>query len=200
MKTHQTKRVGLVCVLFGIGALISGCPGLKVVPIPDDGLSAAIRAELGLPFGLLSQAELNRLYVLDARKLGIRDLTGIEYCQNLQSLNLDTNNISDITPLTTLLSLTSLNIENNDITDIEPLSGLYYLKYVWLGGNDIANLSALVANAENGGLGHDSYVRLTKTPLLDEDNELSSSAAEYINRLEERGVDVDLTTETSSGS
>ena len=99
----QAKLVGLLVLLVGCASVFSGCPPETIVVFADTGLENAIRAELGLPFGFLTQANLLELRELDARALAIRDLSGIEYCTNLTSLDLDANEISDITPLTAMV-------------------------------------------------------------------------------------------------
>jgi Leucine-rich repeat (LRR) protein len=163
----------------------------------DKALESAIRAELRLPFGLLTQADLLQLRVLDARNLNISSLSGLEYCTNLTWLNLDTNGLSDITPLTRLSNLTYLNLEANDVTNIWPLSGLVFLKDLLLSGNEVWDLAALVANAEVGGIGYGSVVTLDKKSLVTSDDELPVDVAEDVNRLLQLGVTVIFTTETA---
>lgn len=51
----------------------------------------------------------------------IADLTGIEYCKNLQVLQLVRTGISDISPLSVLINLNTLDLNYNEISDLFPL-------------------------------------------------------------------------------
>jgi hypothetical protein len=50
-----------------------------------------------------------------------QSLNGIEYCENLESLTIDTNNISDLTPISKL-SLIYLSIVCNPISSLAPVN------------------------------------------------------------------------------
>ncbi len=194
------RWMGLVGLLVSGSMLMIGCPALDIVAIPDKALESAIRAELGLPFGLLMDGELKRLKELDARSLAIRDLTGLEHCTNLTWLNIEGNAVSDITPLTPLGSLTYLNIESNDITDLWPLAGLFSLTDLLLSDNEVWDLAPLVANAENGGIGYGTVVTLSEGTLVDAQGEMSPATTDQIARLTAEGVTVVLTTTTNKSS
>ncbi len=194
MKKNEAKWIIVVCVLLGIGALMSGCPGL--VAFRDKGLESAIRKKLVLPFGFLSKADLLELWELDGSERVIQDLTGLEHCTNLRWLDLEGNTISDITPLSTLKNLTFLSLASNDIRDLQPLAGLFYLKDLWLSNNEIMDLTPLVDNAEVGGIGYGTVIVLSEESLLTEDGEISAVIADQIDRLAELGVTVVVTTTT----
>lgn len=171
-----------------LAVLTAGCPG-DTVFVRDAALDSAIRAEISKPFGMLTRADMLGLQTLDARNLGIRDLSGLEYCSNLRWLDLDTNQISDLTPLEQLgrpedpfsSPLVYLNLDDNEISDIGPLAGLLNLQGLSLFNNQIADISPLVTNAVNGGLGEGDYV------ILD------------MGTLDEEAVNVDLPTLQSLG-
>ena len=85
---------------------------------------------------------------------GIEDLTGIEYCKNIERVNLFQNGfrspISDLTPLKNLTSITYLNVANNKVYDLSSLENLSELEYLHLGWNigvkditPLANMSKL---------------------------------------------------------
>ncbi len=80
---------------------------------------------------------------LDASYLGITDLTGLEACTSLVSLNLIANDITDITPVSGLTSLVYLMVGRNQITNISSLSGLTSLQYLDIGMNQISDISVL---------------------------------------------------------
>lgn len=184
-------RVYIKCVALAaiIGAL-AGCPA--PVFIPDHALESAIRAELHKPFGVLTDLDLLDLVSLDARELNIRDLSGIQYCRNLQWLDLRGNAISNLKPLEQLgmpespfdSPLVYLNLNTNEITDISPLVGLMNLQGLLLFDNQIADILPLVTNAQYGGLGEGDYVVLDFNTLNDK------SLTVDIPKLESYGVSV----------
>ncbi|MBM3240604.1 leucine-rich repeat domain-containing protein [Candidatus Poribacteria bacterium] len=102
---------------------------------PDPNLKAAIREALNKPEGPITDEDLAGLTQLDASERGIIDLTGIEYCINLQYLHLGWNLISDISPLSNLTNLQWLMLWINQISNISPLSSLTNLQGLWLQWN-----------------------------------------------------------------
>lgn len=189
------KTLHWVCVpvlLVFVAVFAAGCPTL--VFLPDKALESAIRAEIGKPFGILTEADLLQVYELDGRNLGIRDLSGLELCRNLAWLDLDTNKINNLRPLEQLgrpedpfdSPLVYLNLDDNEISDIQPLSGLLNLQMVSLFNNQVADIGALVTNAENGGLGAGDSVVLDANTLNDKALNVD------IPTLESYGVNVSL--------
>jgi hypothetical protein len=178
------KFVGVGLVL----AALAGCPG--TVFIPDRALESAIRAELHKPFGMLTEADLLDVQALDAGQLNIRDLSGIEYCLNLQWLDLRDNLISNLKPLEQLgrpespfdSPLVYLNLNNNRIEDITPLVGLMNLNHLLLFGNELMDIGPLVTNAQYGGLGEGDTV------VLDYNHLPPEALAEDVPLLESYGV------------
>ncbi|UCC45128.1 MAG: fibronectin type III domain-containing protein [Candidatus Zixiibacteriota bacterium] len=92
-----------------------------VVDFPDPNLDDAIRTAIGKPTGDIMSTDLEGLILLSANGAEIMDLTGIEYCVDLQDLRLMNNYISDVTPLVPLVNLTYLDLYFNMIEDICPL-------------------------------------------------------------------------------
>jgi hypothetical protein len=201
----RMKSVFAVGLMAGIVLLGTGCP--QWVFFQDRALESAIRAELQMPFGVLTTEDLKGVSDLDARNLAIRDLSGIENCANLARLNLDTNEISDLSSLEQLglaqqyLSsegegegegegpkpqspLVYLNLDNNQITDVSALAGLLNLEGLSLAGNLIVDIAPLVTNARNGGLGSGDYVVIDLTALHD------GAANTDLKELENLGVTV----------
>ena len=155
----------------------------ETVVFPDKNLEKAIRDALDKPAEeAITPAELAGLTVLPTRKLGITDLSGIEYCTNLTELDLDYNRISDISPLTSLTSLTLLQLNYNQINDLSLLVSLTNLTELRLRTNQISDISPLV---ENSGLS--SNLQLASNNL---DLSEGSEDLENIRILEERGVEV----------
>lgn len=170
MRFAMHRTVGSHRLALGLAglaiALCMGCPQqLEPVFLKDQALDQAVRYALGQPLGYLTRADLLRLTTLDARNRGIWSLDGLEHCENLTWLDLDTNRVADITPLAGLVNLTYLNLDSNEITDIGPLAGLRNLDGLSLFDNQIGDIQPLVANATNGGLGFGDYVILEQATL-----------------------------------
>lgn len=190
MLAMNVRMYAKVVAIGLVLALLTGCPG--TVFIPDQALDSALRAELRKPFGLLTEGDLLKVQVLEARGLNIRDLSGIEYCLNLQWLDLRDNKIANLKPLEQLgrpLSpfdspLTFLDLNNNDIIDIAPLVGLMNLQSLMLFGNPIPDIQALVTNAQFGGLGEGDTV------VLDYNHLSSQALTVEIPQLQFYGVNV----------
>ncbi len=73
----------------------------------------------------------------------IEDLTGIEYCKNITSLNLSYNNLEEISRLSNLELLEEIDLSNNHINDIEVLKNLTNLKNIDLSFNKITTIKPL---------------------------------------------------------
>jgi hypothetical protein len=112
---------------------------------PDAELEAVLRGAIGKPTGRIYKSDLEGLTSLSAAYRGITDLTGLEHCINLVTLDLHDNRISDISPLAGLTNLEWLDLSCNRIGDISPLAGLTKLKWLYLYTNQISNISP-VAN------------------------------------------------------
>ncbi|MCX5771665.1 MAG: leucine-rich repeat domain-containing protein [Candidatus Hydrogenedentes bacterium] len=129
------------------------------VNIPDPALELRLRWALNLRdeeiFPYIYDTDLQYYYdtggvrkkfeFFIANDAGITDLTGLEYCTNLQLLNLEGNEISDITPIANLSLLNTLYLGGNNIEDIRPLAELYALTELGLQANQISDLTPLQA-------------------------------------------------------
>jgi uncharacterized repeat protein (TIGR02543 family) len=112
---------------------------------PDPALEAALRAAIGKPTGRIYKSDLEGLTSFYATGKTITDLTGLEYCINLVSLDLHDNQIGDISPLPGLTKLEWLDLSYNRISDVSPLAGLTNLQWLYLHNNRIASISALAS-------------------------------------------------------
>ena len=83
------------------------------VSFPDTNLEAAIREAVNKATGTLYIIDVEPLTELLAAGEGISDLTGLEYCTDLTTLDLSDNGISDISQLASLNRLSSLDLSNN---------------------------------------------------------------------------------------
>ena len=134
----------LIFVLFSVFA-ISNAETVEVM-IPDTNLEFGLRSALAKSTGAITDEDLASLTKLEAENNGISDLTGLEYCTNLTTLNLgfDSGNlISDISPLANLTKLNYLYLRYNQIKDISPLKQLTNLRELHLGNNQISDINSL---------------------------------------------------------
>ena len=90
------------------------------IEFADSGLESAIRNALNKPAGNIYEADLLELDYLDASSYNIQNLSGLEYCVNLQELHLWYNQISDISALAGLTNLQKLDLTNNPNLDTSP--------------------------------------------------------------------------------
>ena len=91
---------------------------------------------------------------------GISDLTGLEHCTNLLSLDLSRNRIENIFDLSSLVYLEKLDLSFNEIENIQHLSGLHSLTSLDLSFNRIEEVSEL------NRLQNLKYLNLAGNPLL----------------------------------
>ena len=114
------------------------------VNIPDPNLRAAIEEALGKAQGAtITKTDMLRLTRLYARERSIQDITGLEFATNLDSLDLNGNQITDISPLAKLTKLTYLQLHNYQLSDISPLAGLKNLRHLSLVSDQISDISPL---------------------------------------------------------
>jgi C1A family cysteine protease len=114
-----------------------------IVTFKDINLEKVIREELYKPTGNITAVEMRTIVNLYARSRNIVDLSGLEYALNLQSLDLEFNNIESLEPLVALENLTGLYISYNKLEDIVPLKNLKKLEYLYSDGNHIRDISPL---------------------------------------------------------
>jgi len=163
---------------------VSGSPEADfAVNFPDMYLEILIRARFERPVGALYASELLTVTELFTYSdhCGMADLSGLEYCANLQTLFITGCEINGLNPLADLSRLRCLNLASNRITDITPLSNLENLEWLILPYNQIANLGPLLGNP---GLGQGDLLLVGNNPLS------SYSVEVCIPTLRERGVKV----------
>jgi len=111
--------------------------------IPDSNLEAVIRETIGKPEGDITDIDLQGISKLDGTSRDIANLTGLEYCINLQYLELHQNQISNISAVSGLTKLVRLWLSYNQISDISAVSGLTNLTDLNLIDNQISDISAV---------------------------------------------------------
>ena len=108
------------------------------VSIPDASLRSAIEGALGKQSGeAITEAEMARLTVLDARYSSIGQLDGLQHAVNMRALYLQGNRISDASSLANLARMQVLALNSNDISEID-LTAMTDLRFLDLGNNDLA--------------------------------------------------------------
>jgi len=139
---------------------ITGFNETEVV-FPDPNLEAAVRTAIDKPDDPIYARDLEQIDRLEADGRDIKDITGLEYCSNLQYLDLGSNQINDVSPPAGLTNLQYLNLVDNRITDASPLAGLTNLQYLNLVGNQITDASPLA------GLTNLQYLYLVGNKITD---------------------------------
>lgn len=160
------KMLGIImAVLMALGLAACGAPistettspsasadTFAVVVFADPALEARVRAAMGKPEGDITAAEaeaVTEMYLgiewqMDvSEETQIKDLGGLEYFKNLQSLSLSSNAVTDISTLAGLTKLTSLSLGGNPVADISPLSGITSLRRLSLSGCQATDYSPL---------------------------------------------------------
>ncbi|PYK57180.1 MAG: hypothetical protein DME21_17920 [Verrucomicrobia bacterium] len=89
------------------------------------------------------ETDVVNLSTIQGVGMEIADLSGLEKCANLASLDLSKNRIKDLTPLKGLSKLQYLNLADNQIEDIAPLAEDMALQYLELSNNQVKDLKPL---------------------------------------------------------
>jgi len=116
------------------------------VQFPDKALEAALRyyiLDKREGTAELTDDDLKKIFIFEAKGKGIKDLTGLEKCPNIALINLAKNEVENISAIKDLKNLQSLDLSNNKIADITPLAGLTGLQYIELSNNQVQDISAL---------------------------------------------------------
>src|SRR2546429_1609459 len=91
------------------------------------------------------ETDVVNLSTIQGVGMEIADLSGLEKCANLASLDLSKNKIKDLTPLKGMGKLQYLNLADNQIEDIAPLAEDMALQYLELSNNQVKDLKPLHA-------------------------------------------------------
>lgn len=152
-----TETVSLTVTIEVLGTHTIGLDGAAAtltvfLSFPDSSLEAAIRKAINKLEGPICISDLEPFTTLEARGRGISNLTGLEYCINLQVIELRDNNVSNTSPLAGLINLRDLGLWGNNISDISPLEDLTNLHILHLPNNNISDISALAGLTELSGI------------------------------------------------
>lgn len=86
---------------------------------------------------------LKKLKHLGLEGMNLGNISTLSTCNNLEELNLWSNDIIDLTPLSRLKKLQKLELSNNKIKDLTPIKDLKSLKFLGLSNNNIENITIL---------------------------------------------------------
>jgi len=138
---------GLLAIWLVFSRALAAEPAPSPTPIFADGqLEKAVRRfvlekrDTDKP---LVEADLANLSTIQANGMEITNLSGLEKCVSLASLDLAKNKISNLEPLKTLTKIQYLNLANNHIEDISPLREIIALQYIELSHNRVKDVQPL---------------------------------------------------------
>jgi hypothetical protein len=113
------------------------------VAVADSNLEALLRFYLEKPDSALHRIDLLAFCDINASGHDIANLSGLEYCRRLQSLNLWNNSVHDLSPVVDLPNLLDLRIGYNGLSDISALRPMTQLRVLCLNANSIEGITAL---------------------------------------------------------
>ncbi|EOW8178738.1 InlH/InlC2 family class 1 internalin [Listeria monocytogenes] len=193
------KIVLMVTAILSISLYVTTSQGVEVraesitqptpinVIFPDPALANAIKTATGKSnvTDTVTQADLDGIATLSAFNTGVTTIEGIQYLNNLISLELKDNQITNLTPLKNLTKITELELSGNplknvsaiaglqsiktldltstQVTDVTPLAGLSNLQVLYLDLNQITNISPLagLTNLQYLSIGNNQVSDLT---------------------------------------
>ena len=124
------------------------------VEFTDPTLEAMVRAAMCKPDGDITLADAEDVTVLSLSyewqrllpdAVPIREINGLEYFKNLESLDLSFHEITDVAPLAGLSKLSVLSLRGNPVADITPLAGLTNLTVLALDRCEVDDFAPLAA-------------------------------------------------------
>lgn len=132
-----------------------------IVTIEDPVLDGILRdsSYFNLPAdALITRTMMETLTSLDSASgyragARIQSLAGLEYATNLESVDLEYEEITDFSPLASLPLLRTINLGHNSIAQVPNLAGLLELKELWLPNNEITDVTNLATSTSVGPIG-----------------------------------------------
>ena len=127
----------LLVALFLFLPSASLAKGTQVVVFDDPILEAALRKEIGIPEGDVTDKDLAEVTSLGIGRdyeqnpdpnTQVHSVAVLVYCTKLSSLQLNFQNITDISPLANLKKMKTLELGGNPIADITPLTKMTALE------------------------------------------------------------------------
>ncbi|TKI39498.1 leucine-rich repeat domain-containing protein, partial [Bacillus mycoides] len=87
--------------------------------------------------------QVKSLSVVEAKRKGIKDVSGLEYMTNLENLTLEEVELENVNFISKLRQLKSVSITYSELQDIGPLAELEHIETLILRNNKISDLSPL---------------------------------------------------------
>jgi Leucine-rich repeat (LRR) protein len=119
-----------------------------VVSFNDANLEIAVRANLAMQAGVIRASDMEGIKIFCAYDLAINDLTGLEYCVNMEGLMLVDCGVDDLSPILNLPKLQCIFANGNRLTAVPCLDGLPALDGLVLNDNFITDISALAGKEQ----------------------------------------------------
>lgn len=107
----------------------------------DNNFEEVIREHLNKPTGAILNTDLESITNINGRNRNIQNIYGIEFCINLDTLDVGFNGITDLIPLFYLRTINILKLDNNNIDDLAPLRFFDELTVLFISNNKIEGLS-----------------------------------------------------------
>ena len=111
-QNYLIVKTAVILIVF----VLIACQPFQVVEIPDANLEAAIRDELDKPYGVIRVGDMESITILWADSMEISNLSGLEYCVNLEDLSVYNNTITDLSYISDLNKIMYLDVEENGMT------------------------------------------------------------------------------------
>jgi Leucine-rich repeat (LRR) protein len=146
------RNIILLCLLPWLAAAADSKPATNKTEqaeasiFPDKNLEKAVRKfvfEKRDNDKPITESDVANLSTIEGKGMGIKDLTGLEKCRSLASLDLAKNTITNLEPIKELTSIQYLNLAENQISDVAPLSKIVALQYIELSNNKVSDLKPL---------------------------------------------------------
>ncbi|GAB6445211.1 hypothetical protein bcgnr5390_37020 [Bacillus luti] len=103
------------------------------------------RTDLNTPITKEDLLKVKKLTITDGEKSGIKDLSGLEYMENLENLTLEKLELKNIDFISNLKNLKSVNLADNKIENLEPLAKLEKVEALNISNNNARNIKPLFA-------------------------------------------------------
>ncbi len=158
----------------------------------DANFENVIREHLNKPTAPILSSDLAALTNISARNRTISNIYGIEFCHNLDTLDLGENSISDLIPFYyNLRGIVDLKLDNNEINDLTHLRFFRSLESLDISNNYIEDLSDLenMTRLENLSLGYNMINDLTALTSLPNLRYLRLSGNPIVNFSPINGLD-----------
>lgn len=113
---------------------------------PDKNLEKAVREQVFAKRNTqdpITAEDVKNISTVRGKGLGIKDLTGLEHCQAIMSIDLSDNAITSIAPLKGLARLQQIILNNNQIGDLAPIADTVALQYLGIENNQVKSLEPL---------------------------------------------------------